>query len=127
MEASRQQREAIAAIRKLGGVVSYDYYGGRFDCEFSLAAGRTVPVVTAGPPGPAWARKLLGDDFFADVVDMDYGPPGMYGPVGLGNLGWESTPITDAWLEHIGKLAASRRWIFRGPRCRTLAWRRWGG
>ena len=63
-----------------------------------------MPVVTAGPPGPAWARKLLGDDFFADVVDMDYGPPGMYGPVGLGNLGWESTPITDAWLEHIGKL-----------------------
>ena len=40
LEASRQQREAIAAIRKLGGVVSYDYYGGRFDCEFSLAAGR---------------------------------------------------------------------------------------
>jgi hypothetical protein len=49
---ARKQALAVAAIVDDGGKVVYDYEkeGGQ------------------GPPGPAWLRDMLGDDFFAQVV-----------------------------------------------------------
>ena len=57
---ARQQQTAVAAIRKLGGFVTYDY---QFDSQ-----GRDVP--NAAPPGPAWMHSLLGDDFFRSVYGV---------------------------------------------------------
>lgn len=54
---AQQQKEAIEAIEKIGGVIFYDYHypGGDFN---RLAA----------PPGPAWLRSLFGIDFVANVT-----------------------------------------------------------
>ena len=87
--AARQQRDAVAAIRALGGLVTYDYEA---DYVASRANGPCVP------PGPAWALALLGEDFFADVVAVHVSRLLIGGPP-------RSVPITDAWLEHIGKLS----------------------
>ena len=61
--------------------------------------GPPVPPWPPEPPGPAWARRWLGDDFFADVVHVGYS---------TGVLLIGSVPITDAWLEHIGKITRLR-------------------
>ncbi len=53
------QRQAVAAILQTGGEVKYDY---QFD-----KAGKEIP--NAQPPAPAWARKLLGDDFFSNAAE----------------------------------------------------------
>ncbi len=88
--AATRQREAVAAIRAMGGHVTYNY-------EARWDAAREAPVPARAPSGPAWARKLLGEDFFADVVCA--GPPftPIYDPL-------NASPITDACLEHIGRL-----------------------
>ncbi|MCY2990028.1 MAG: hypothetical protein NTY19_19465 [Planctomycetota bacterium] len=54
-QASRQ-REAVAAIQKLGGAVAYD-------CELR----------GEGAPGPVWLRQRLGDDFFTNVTWVNLG------------------------------------------------------
>ena len=53
----RRQQAAVEAIRELGGGVAYDY---EFDAQGNYAANAT-------PPGPAWLRALLGDDFFRNA------------------------------------------------------------
>jgi hypothetical protein len=52
IEQKRNERAAFQAIARLGGGMQYDYQLG--------GSGGT-------PHGPAWLRKLLGDDFFSDV------------------------------------------------------------
>ena len=94
-KAARQQRDAVAADRAMGGFVFYDY---------EISAVRSC-ASTAAPPGPAWARRLLGDDFFADAVwiNDDAYVETMY----CGSTpSWPRYPgrITDAWLKPIGKL-----------------------
>ena len=42
---AHRQRDAVDAIRRLGGYAAYE------------------------PAGPSWLRELLGDDFFAHVVE----------------------------------------------------------
>src|SRR5512140_3443850 len=60
----RQQKEreraAVKWIRDSWGSVNY---------AWELDAGLR-PIPTAGPPGPAWLRAWLGDDFFAHVVSV---------------------------------------------------------
>ena len=46
---ARQQKQAVEAIEKLGGEVSYDYE----------------------PAGPAWLRRLIGIDYFASVTTVE--------------------------------------------------------
>jgi hypothetical protein len=58
----KRQREAIAAIEKLGGFVYYDY---QFDKRYPES-----PHWDGPPSGPTWLRRLLGDDFFASVAGM---------------------------------------------------------
>ena len=61
MKAAREQREAVDAIVRSGFIVGYDYQKARFS-GFGF---RSLPTP---PPVPVWLRKLLGDDFFTDVV-----------------------------------------------------------
>ena len=57
----RRQREAVEAILAAGGTVHYDY---QTDPSRSFTP-------DAEPAAPRWLRKLIGDDFFRDVVDVD--------------------------------------------------------
>ncbi len=126
--AARQQREAVAAIHAVGAVVVYDY-----EAEHTAKwwASATVKWSAPVPPGPAWARKLLGDDLFTNVVEVGYDgwanfrgrsaesaglsrflcQPRETGPFSgrrfaslPGDRESPENPITDRCLEHIGKL-----------------------
>ena len=57
VERARKQREAVSALKTAGAIVHYDFDYDRF--------GKRIAQPKA--PGPAWARKFLGDDFFASV------------------------------------------------------------
>jgi hypothetical protein len=74
---SERRMAAADAIIKGGGWVNYDY-------QVPANGGRN-----AKPPGAAWLRALLGDDFFANATDA-------YITSGAG-------------LEHLGELYSLRR------------------
>lgn len=59
LQRARRQAAAVHTIRKLGGVVTYDYQS---EAESS---GKTV----AESPMPLWVVRWLGPDFFHDVVN----------------------------------------------------------
>ncbi len=80
---AREQKAAVEEIRKLGGVVV---------CDYELDnSGNELP--SARPPGPAWLRDLLGEDFFATVVHVYF------------NSSW----VTDASLVHLTQLTQLQR------------------
>jgi internalin A len=77
---ARRQREAVEAIVRLGGGVTYDYElrrdlamtrqipGGRI--EFGYESDLSGMPIPKEPSWPLWLRKLLGDDFFNNVVKV---------------------------------------------------------
>jgi hypothetical protein len=99
MKRTRQQDEAVEEITKFGGWALYDYQNGQF--------GDVRP--TAEPPGPAWLRNLLGENFFATVVEVHFASPlltdrGLEHLKGLSQLRWLDLPgtqVTDSGLEHL--------------------------
>ncbi|MGO8691901.1 MAG: hypothetical protein ACLQLG_19950 [Thermoguttaceae bacterium] len=98
MRAARKQREALERVEKLHGSVSYDY---QFDTSSDVTS-------AAKPPGPAWLRTLLGDDFLASVVvcvavnDVtDDLLENLKGQTRLVELHLINTHVTDAGLEHL--------------------------
>ena len=99
LERVRKRREAVGAIQKLAGRT---WYAHQF-VEWG------VPIRTAAPPGPAWLRKLLGDDFFTDVVAVTLTGPEVTDDRlkaldNLTELRWASlayTNISDAGLGHL--------------------------
>ncbi len=99
IERARREREAVAAIVKLGGQVEYDY-------QVQQPGG---PLPGADPPGPAWLRNLLGENFFATVVHvyladstaLDPGLGHLKELTQLGTLNLMRTNVADASLEHL--------------------------
>ncbi len=63
IEQKRREREAVTAIKALGGHVLFDY-----QVDAAVTNGEPDAIATAEPFGPAWLRKCVGDDFFSDVV-----------------------------------------------------------
>ncbi|HUY90495.1 MAG TPA: hypothetical protein VMV10_17290 [Pirellulales bacterium] len=63
----REQREAVKAIETLGGTVAYDWQYERLTDEvvFDRLPGKH-------PGAPAWLRRLVGDDFFQEVVGVAF-------------------------------------------------------
>jgi hypothetical protein len=59
MKKAREPHAAVAAIEELGGVVSYDFQV----ADHGMSS-------TAEAPQWKWLRKLLGDDFFNDVIEV---------------------------------------------------------
>ena len=59
---SRRQKIAVEAIETAGGRVRYDY-------QRTHANSRNGEAVL---PGPSWLHKVLGDDFFRRVVEVDW-------------------------------------------------------
>lgn len=57
---ARRQRDAVAAIRRYGGWVHYDY-------EF--VKGKLTPG--REPRAPKWLRRYLGDEYFQDVYQVN--------------------------------------------------------
>ena len=51
---AREQRETVMAVEEMGGFVLYDWH-------FNL------PSQADRPQGPAWLRRLIGDEFFQGV------------------------------------------------------------
>ncbi len=86
MKRAREQNAAVEEIKRLGGAVLYDYQ-----------------AKMAGPPEPAWLRNLLGEDFFATVVEahvfVDTASAHLKGLRQLQTL--ELVNVTDAGLENL--------------------------
>jgi Leucine Rich repeat len=93
MDKKRRDRDAVEAFIKLGARVHYDY-----------------EVANAGPtppPGADWLRKFLGENFFSEVDSVLWGESNWSPPAKHGNL-------TDAELEHVGKLTELHRLMLLG-------------
>ena len=99
MERARRQREAVEAIENALGWVTYE------------------PAV---PTAPDWARNVLGDDFFVDVVEVRsglnafYDDPTVYTMPNTERLSNTAPPVTDAWLEHITALTSLKKLYITG-------------
>ena len=61
---AREQREAVKAIEALGGTVFYDWQQQYLPNGYKIVARDGTPV------GPAWLRKIIGDDFFQTVTTV---------------------------------------------------------
>jgi hypothetical protein len=67
---AREQRAAVVAIKELGGTVYYDW---------ELETGGT-------PRGPAWLRRLVGDEHFQKVQMVNLCPAPTLGQSDIGRL-----------------------------------------
>jgi hypothetical protein len=66
LNSAHRQREAVSAILKAGGTVSYDYQLERspiYPDDFSVHWDTRSPT-------PQWLQSLVGDDFFHDVIEV---------------------------------------------------------
>ncbi|HJT31663.1 MAG TPA: hypothetical protein VJ783_06385 [Pirellulales bacterium] len=62
---AREQREAANAIQAIGGAVIYQWQ--RRGDRRPVPGPLDIPVVPGEPDGPAWLRRIVGDDFFQAV------------------------------------------------------------
>ncbi len=98
-EQAREQRAAADWIGKAGGWVLYDYQ------PFPSSVANRITHA----PGPAWLRKLLGEDHFADVTFVnlndtqvsDAGLEHLEGLPRLQTLWLDNTKVSDAGLERL--------------------------
>jgi hypothetical protein len=102
LQRAKRQKEAVAAIGVMGGGdVFYDWH--------HVTDGQPKQQ----PPGPAWARNVLGDDFFASVVYVyfhgsqvsDAGMESVAGLSQLNELWLFGSQVTDAGLERLKSLS----------------------
>jgi hypothetical protein len=98
---AHEQRSAVAAIRRMGGEVYYDYHYKQIDGETSLA-------IDAQPTAPAWLLRWLGEDYLYRAVAVtpklahfSGGAGAFLGPALVAN---DFSNRTDEALEHIGRL-----------------------
>lgn len=103
-EHARQQQTLVEDIRRLGGIVSYDW-------EIDMN-GDPLPG-SPRPPGPATLRNLLGVDFFADVLQVSLSTRNvtndwmkrLSGAPRLQELDLSYTHVTDDGLEPLKTLS----------------------
>ncbi len=104
---ANDQRRAVAAIRRAGGGISYDY-------QFSVSKG--YRNLNGRPWASAWLRNWLGDEFFQEVTsvqfinrpvtDLDLAPLARLDR--LEEFHISGAPITDAGLKHVANLKELR-------------------
>ena len=94
-KSAEKQKAAVEAIKSDSGYVTYDY-------EVDSSGNG---ITAAEPPGPAWLRRLLGDDFFTTVVGVGVNTPADMKYLGemsrLRVVSAYGAPIGDADLEGI--------------------------
>lgn len=66
VERAREQQQAVKAIEASGGEVTYDW------SEFKQAGASPFAVDRGQPGGPAWLRRLIGEDFFQTVETVNF-------------------------------------------------------
>jgi hypothetical protein len=89
VNAARRQKEAVEAIHKAHGDLFFDYEM----VEMPGEPGRLIPTIgvpfvtkimaktfppvnpAPSPSGPAWLRKLLGDEYFREVYQVSMSGP----------------------------------------------------
>jgi hypothetical protein len=111
MQKARRQQKVVNRIVECGGHVTYRYEF--YEEPYEIPCGRWT---AAEPTTPAWLRKLLGDDFLADIgvmmaVGPDFGDAELEHVKALTNLGCIyllKTSVTDAGLEHLKELTNLR-------------------
>ena len=69
--------------------------------------GSAIMTPDAQPPGPAWLRKLLGDDLLVDVSGVDV---------------WDSQDSRDAEIERLGRFGGLQDLDLAAPRSATPGW-----
>jgi hypothetical protein len=92
------EKREVEEIDKMPGVMEYD-----FQVDASRKGRKAIP---AGPP---WLRRILGDHFFAEVIDLDLsgtqvtdaGLEHLKGLTQLWRLSLNGTEVTDVGLEHL--------------------------
>jgi len=103
VQQAERQRQAVEAIREVGGFVGYDYEMDESGFFWTKQE----------PPGPAWLRRLVGDDFVSDVVNVDFsdtrvtdaGVENLNELTGITHLALGGTQVSDAGLENLTGLA----------------------
>jgi len=108
MQRARKQTEAVARITELGGEVDYDYQPMTNPLETLFE-----PPPAPQPTTPTWLRKLLGDDFFGDVVCVTASSPNfgdeelehVNGLTKLEGINLPGSQVTNAGLEHVKGLS----------------------
>ena len=105
MKKAREQKEVVEAIKKMGGSVYHDW-------EVNQTNASPPAPAKPQPPGAAWLRSIVGDDFFANVEGMllyrtqvtDAGLANLAGLTQLRKLGLDDTKVTGAGLAHLAGL-----------------------
>jgi len=96
---AERRKAVVDSIRQNGGRIVYDY-------EVDSSGN---PINGAEPPGPAWLRRVLGDEFFATVigatVTTSADMKNVWELSTLRSLGVFTVPITDIDLEGIEELS----------------------
>ncbi|MGO8753589.1 MAG: hypothetical protein ACLQNE_47250 [Thermoguttaceae bacterium] len=120
IQRAKREKEAVGEIKKLGGVVFYDY---QVDAKGNEIQG-------AQPSSPKWLRTLLGDDCFTNVVEValdhtqvtDAGLAHLKGLTQLQQLSLDNTQVTDAGLEHLKGLTQLQTLFFDSTKVTDVAW-----
>ena len=98
-KSAEKQKAAVEAIKSDSGYVNYDY-------EVDSSGNG---ITAAEPPGPAWLRRLLGDDFFTTVISVGVNTPADMKYLGelsqLRSVGAYGVPLADADLEGVRRLS----------------------
>ena len=66
VNAAHRQHEAVEAILRVGGEVTFDYQL----VSVPNSPDEFTTNLNASPPGPAWLRNLIGDEYFREVVEI---------------------------------------------------------
>lgn len=106
---AESQRKTVAAIREAGAWVAYDYECPCVSLYPAIGYGAAPPL-----PAPQWLMTLLGEDFFANVVDVAFSHPAtgraafdvelLMGLVHIMYLELIESQVTDADLAHFAEL-----------------------
>ena len=89
------QREAVRAIEASGGTFLFRYYGEYHEYPRDMDMVLDAACLNTDPPGPAWARSIPGDFFFAHRVKLSF------------SFLWQPAPVRldgKALVTHLSKL-----------------------
>lgn len=98
----QNQRKAVESIQQGGGQVVYDYERDPADAR------KSIP--NPEPPGPAWLRDLVGEDWFSDVIvvrlfDVDDESLGQLAHLPkIRRMFLRGEEVTDIGLAHVASL-----------------------